>query len=196
MAFTLCAGITAGAVYDCTNPLKGGARERVRLINYEDIYEGGVVTIVAEIVTAITLRTGSKQAWSFEGYNRSMRPKYELVRGAFSVGYKHTIDFLVFQRDDATKKVLEAMAFTKIVAVVENIDRDDNMAYEVYGLNSGLELVTNVADLNDADSNGAWVLQLASPDSTPEGRMPYTWFITSDAATKTAVEILDTATAP
>lgn len=194
MAFTLCAGLTAKAVYDCDNVLRGGAKESIRLINYSDIYPDGTVTIVGRFVTAITLASGSKQAWKFEGFNRSMRPKYELIRGAFSVGYKHTLDFLVFQIDDATKGNLEAMAMTKVVAVVENIDQNDDVPFEVYGLDGGLELITNVRDLNDADSNGAFVLQLASPDATPEGKMPFSWFITDLAATITAVEVLDTPT--
>ena len=101
MAFTLSTGITAGAVHDASNPLQGGTYERLRIINYADIFEGAgaVTTDKFNNVTAITLRTGVKQAWSFEGYNRSSKPKYELVRGAFSVGYKHTIDFVVFQVD-------------------------------------------------------------------------------------------------
>ena len=193
MAFTLCAGITADTVYDCTNPLKGGAREEVRLFNYQDLYPEGTLTIAAGIVTDIVLDTGA-QAFKFSGFNRSMRPKYELVRGAFSVGYKHTIDLLVFQKDDATKKNLEALAMTKVVAVVNNIDENDDMGFEVYGLDGGLELVSNTMDLNDSDSNGAWVLQLATPDLTPEGRMPYTWFDTDAGTTLTNVQLLDTPT--
>ena len=193
MAFTLCAGIASGTVYDCDNVLRGGAKEQIRLFNYADLYPEGTLTIASGIVTDIVLDTG-KQAFKFQGFNRSMRPKYELVRGAYSVGYKHTIDFLIFQVDDVTKQMLEALAMTKVVAVVENIDSNDSMEFEVYGLDGGMELVTNVRDLNDADSNGAWVLQLSTPDSTPEGHMPYTWFDTDNGTTKTNVELLDTPT--
>ena len=87
-------------------------------------------------ITAITLQTGSKRSWSYEGFNRSMRPKYELVRGAFSVTYIHTIDFVVFQIDYATKMELTALAMGTVVAIVENLDTDDDNPYEVYGLDS------------------------------------------------------------
>ena len=83
----------------------------------------------------------------------------------------------------------------KVVAIVENLDTDDDNPYEVYGLDSGLELITNVRDINDADSNGAFVLQLAiNPDHSREGHMPYSWFITNLATTLTAVQVLDVAT--
>ena len=200
MAFTLAAGLSAGAVFDQDNVLRGGARERIRLINRKDIYPDGAVTFDntdKQRITAITLQTGSKRSWSYEGFNRSMRPKYELVRGAFSVTYIHTIDFVVFQIDYATKMELTALAMGKVVAIVENLDTDDDNPYEVYGLDSGLELITNVRDINDADSNGAFVLQLSSnPDHSKEGHMPYSWFITNLATTLTAVQVLDTPTAP
>ena len=198
MGFTLAAGLTTGAVFDQDNVVRGGAVETIRLINYKDIYPDGVVTLDGtdkQRVTAITLQTGIKQAWKYEGFNRSMRPKYELVKGAFSVGYIHTIDFVVFQIDYATKMELTAMAMGKIVAVVQNLDTDDDNPYEVYGLDAGMELITNVRDINDADSNGAFVLQLATnPDGAKEGHMPRSWFKTTLAATITAVEVLDTPT--
>ena len=198
MAFSLAAGLTAGAVFDQDNVVRGGAVETIILINYKDIYPDGVVTLDGtdkQRVTAITLQTGIKQAWKYEGFNRSMRPKYELVKAAFSVGYIHTIDFVVFQIDYATKMELTAMAMGKIVAVVQNLDTNDDNPYEVYGLDAGMELITNVRDINDADSNGAFVLQLATnPDGAKEGHMPMTWFITNLATTTTAVEVLDVAT--
>ena len=86
MAFSLAAGLTAGAVFDQDNVVRGGAVEMIRLINYKDIYPDGVVTLDGsdkQRVTAITLQTGIKQASKYEGFNRSMRPKYELVRVAF-----------------------------------------------------------------------------------------------------------------
>ena len=198
MGFTLAAGLTAGAVFDQDNVVRGGAVEMIRLINYKDIYPDGVVTLDGtdkQRVTAITLQTGIKQAWKYEGFNRSMRPKYELVKAAFSVGYIHTIDFVVFQIDYATKMELTAMAMGKIVAIVQNLDTNDENLYEVYGLDAGMELITNVRDINDADSNGAFVLQLSTNvDGAKEGHMPMTWFITNLATTTTAVEVLDVAT--
>ena len=198
MAFTLAAGLTAGAVYDQDNVLRGGAKETIRLINFNDIYPDGTVTFDAtdtQKVTDIVLASGGKQAYKFHGFNRSMKPKYELVRGAYSVGYTHTIDFVVFQIDYDTKMELTALAMNRVVAVVENLDQNDDNPYEVYGLDAGLELVSNVRDLNDADSNGAFVLQLATnPDGAKEGHMPYSWYKTNLSTTVTAVEVLDTPT--
>ena len=198
MAFTLAAGLTAGAVFDQDNVLRGGAIESIRLFNFGDLFPDGTVTFdgsLVNMVTDIVLASGGKKAYKYEGFNRSMRPKYELVRGALSISYIHTIDFVVFQIDYATKMELTAMAMGKIVAVVENLDQDDNNPYEIYGLDAGLELITSVRDINDGDSNGAFVLQLATnPDSSKEGHMPYTWFKSSLATTQTAVKILDVAT--
>ena len=198
MAFTLAAGLTAGAVFDQDNVLRGGAIESIRLFNFGDLFPDGTVTFdgsLVNMVTDIVLASGGKKAYKYEGFNRSMRPKYELVRGALSISYIHTIDFVVFQIDYATKMELTAMAMGKIVAVVENLDQDDNNPYEIYGLDAGLELITSVRDINDGDSNGAFVLQLSSnPDGSKEGHMPYTWFKTTLATTQTAVKILDVAT--
>ena len=88
------------------------------------------------------------------------------------------------------------MAMGKIVAIVQNLDTNDENLYEVYGLDAGMELITNVRDINDADSNGAFVLQLATnSEGSREGHMPRSWFKTTLAATITAVEVLDVATA-
>ena len=87
------------------------------------------------------------------------------------------------------------MAYGKFVVVVENIDQGDEVPYEVYGLDAGLELVTNVRDLNEADMMGGFNLQLATAEGgSQEGSMPASWYVTSLAATTTAVEVLDVAT--
>ena len=199
MAFTLASGLNAGAVYDQDNVLRGGAVETIRLINFKDLKPSGTVTFDGgnvNMVTDLVLIGGSKKAYKYEGFNRSMRAKYELVKSAFSVSYIHTIDFVVFQIDYDTKMELTAMAMGKIIAVVQNLDTNDDNPYEIYGLDSGLELITNVRDINDADSNGAFVLQLATnPDGAKEGHMPRSWFKTTLAATITAVEVLDSPTA-
>ena len=199
MAFTLAAGLTAGAVYDQDNVLRGGAVETIRLINFKDLKPKGTVTFDGSntnMVTDLVLIAGGKKAFKYEGFNRSMRAKYELVKSAFSVSYIHTIDFVVFQIDYDTKMELTAMAMGKIIAVVQNLDTNDDNPYEIYGLDAGLELITSVRDINDADSNGAFVLQLATnPDGAKEGHMPRSWFKTTLAATITAVEVLDVATA-
>ena len=198
MAFTLAAGLTAGAVFDQDNVLRGGAIESILLFNFGDLFPDGTVTFdgsLVNMVTDIVLASGGKKAYKYEGFNRSMRPKYELVRGALSISYIHTIDFVVFQIDYATKMELTAMAMGKIVAIVQNLDTDDDNPYDVYGLDAGMELITNVRDINDADSNGAIVLQLATkPDCAREGHMPMTFFITILTTTTNAVEVLDTPT--
>lgn len=200
MAFSLTAGLTGGAVHDADDAVQGGVLERIRLINYSDLRPSGTITFDGtntNMITDLVLISGSKQAWSFEGFNRSAKPKYELVRAGFSVGYTHTIDFVVFQIDYDTKIELTKMAYGKFIAVVENIDKNVDMEnpYEVYGLDAGLELVTNVRDLNDADSGGNFMLQLATnPDGVKEAQMPYSWFKTDIATTITAVEVLDTPT--
>ena len=199
MAFTLAAGLTAGAVYDQDNVLRGGAVETSRLINFKDLKPKGTVTFDGSntnLVTDLVLIAGGKKAFKYEGFNRSMRAKYELVKSAFSVSYIHTIDFVVFQIDYDTKMELTAMAMGKIIAVVQNLDTNDDNPYEIYGLDAGLELITSVRDINDADSNGAFVLQLATnSEGSREGHMPRSWFKTTLAATITAVEVLDVATA-
>ncbi len=201
MTFALTNVITRGAVHSATDAVKGGAVETLRLINYSDLKPNGTITFDAtdtNMITDLVLISGSKQAWKFEGFNRSMKPKYELVRGGFNVGYTHTIDFVVFEVSHDVKEQLKQMAYGKFIAVVENIDKNVSLEnpYEVYGLDGGLELVTNVRDLSDSESNGAFVLQLATnPDGAKEGSMPYSWFKTDIATTITAVQVLDTGTA-
>ncbi|KKL10679.1 hypothetical protein LCGC14_2553410 [marine sediment metagenome] len=200
MAFALTAGLTKGAVHDALNAVKGGAVETLRLINYTDLKPNGTMTFHAtdtNTITDLVLISGSKQAWKFEGFNRSLKPKYELVRGAFNVGYIHTIDFVVFEVSYDVKMELTKMAYSKVIAVVENIDKNVDLEnpYEVYGLDAGLQVVTNVRDLNDGDSNGAFVISLATdPDGAKEGNMPYSWFDIDIAGTITNVEVLDTPT--
>lgn len=186
--------ITKGVAFNCD--ISGGVESTLYLYNREEI--ATIVRNVAnpQIVEAFvmavktapsTLYTGFK----FEGFNTSLKPKTDGVKKTYSYRYNHQIDFAIFDRSSATKEVIESMARANLVAVVENRNKiAGDATFEVYGLDVGLTLNTFSDDPTNADNEGAYVLQLASPDDFKEPHMPATFFDTDYATTKTA--LLDT----
>jgi hypothetical protein len=72
------------------------------------------------------------------------------------------------------------------IVVIENNFRGEtgNAAFEIYGLDVGLELVEMETNKSDAETQGAYVLTLRTPELYKEPHLPATFYVTSYAATK------------
>jgi len=131
----VCGSLTADLLQDCDNPMIAGARDRLILINLDEILS---VTKNANplIVEDITLIPGGAEAFQVDGKNNSNEPGFALVKKDFAEVYEHSVKFKVFTNDGATKTQLEAMAKGRVVAIVENnhLGPAGNSAFEIYGL--------------------------------------------------------------
>ena len=186
----LCGGISSGIVYDCDNPIVPGVVPDLILFNLRDIATITYDVTKTHIITDIALSSGN-QAYKFEGFRQSMRPQANFVRQPYVNAYDHQIELQVFGITADDKKNLESMALGKIVAVVENLDKTDEVTFEVFGLDVGLE-VMGLSRINaDVETGGSYSLNLMTPDDAgKEPKLPANWFDTDYATTKAKVEAL------
>ena len=184
-----CVGITAGNTFDCADRLKGGVNQRLILGNLANLNQ---FTMAGNVINALGMKSG-EQCWAFDGFRDSLQPRSVFVPGTNVMGYDHQIDFLAYGVSGDDRFNLEALAYGDIFAVVENGDDSalGNAFFEVFGLDRGLEVITMERINADGETNGAYAIQLKTPDrGGKEDGLPKVWFDTDYDTTKTAVEVL------
>jgi hypothetical protein len=188
-----CGKISESILIDCANPLVGGVKDRLVLFNFED---QSVITrdgTNPQLITGISLTTSPvAKAYQFEGKNHSNDVKSTLVKGKYSENYDHEVIFRIFGNSAAIKKQIEAMAKGKFVAIIENNFKGNggDAAFEIFGLDVGLDLMAMEANKSDQDTQGAYVLTLRTPDTFKEPHLPASLFLTDYATTKAIVDAL------
>jgi len=187
----LCGKIAKNIAFDCVNKLFGGVSDRLILLNHCDIES--VVRNVQnkQIIEAIILASGTK-AFSYQGKNNSVEPAGRLVKQRFSNVYDHEIRYKAFEVDAAAKREYEAQADGLIVAIVENKFKGENgdVAFEIYGLDTGMEVQELERALQNADTQGAMDILLRTSEQSKEAHLPATLFLNDLATTKAIVEAL------
>lgn len=191
-----CNGITIGAEYDCTNPLKAKVAERILIGNLADIASVTYDVTNTSVITAITLKTGSKAMYAFTGVRSTNKPDISLVADDVSVGFKHMIGFSVFDVSSAQKVNLQGMASKDMFVIYQN-PKDSSLGdsvWEVMGVNTGMQMST----LNrlPASKDGSYKIELATPEEASETSLPNSFWDTSIAITEPKIEALLTPTAP
>ena len=159
-----CEGlITADILYDCDNSPVGGLETDVVLININDIDRAATTLSPTnpDIVTNLQLLSG-KTGYLFQGIKQINTASSELVKKEFSSDKeKHAFNGTLLNVSAANK--LQINAFKeggKYVAVVnrkwKGVDNDE--AFLVLGLSSGLEIETSTWNSNENDGTLQFVL--------------------------------------
>lgn len=179
---TSCASISDCVLLDCTNPIVGGANDRIYLINKEDIAS---VSQSGYLVTNITLNTG-EYIYKYEGQNQSVDLRAALVRQRYAVVYDHEVIFKVFDNTPTVKEQIEALGRGVVVAIVERNFKgsDTKSSFEIFGLTSGLILNAAESNASDTDTQGAWNLTLVNSEFAKEPGPPLT-FLYNNSLTQT-----------
>lgn len=183
--------ITQGVAFNCD--ISGGVESTLYLFNRDEIAAVLRNVVNPQIVEAFTMAVKTAPStlytgFKYEGFNTSLKPKTEGVKKTYSYRFNHVVDFVIFDRSSDAKLQIENMSRANLVAVVENKNKTaGDSTFEVYGLDVGLTLNTFSDDPTNADNEGAYVLQLASPDDYKEPHMPATFFDTDYTTTKTAL---------
>ena len=188
---TICGTITSNLSVNCSNPLQAGAEDTLYLINREDWLDAAITLNGTndQIIENIVLASG-KVAYTYQGKNNSIVPKYELVKQTYAEVYNHEINLKVFDVSPTAKEQLELLAKGQMVAIVHNKYKgtSGNAAFEVYGADAGLVCTQNIREVSPTDTGGAFYLILKSDETAMEPHMPKTVFITDYATTKAIVE--------
>ena len=185
----VCGSLTADITIDCDNPLVAGAKDRLILINADELLSV-VKNANPLIIEGMTLIPGGAKGFVYEGKNNSIEPSHALVKKDFAEVYEHSVKFKVFTNNGFTKKELEAMAKGRVIAIVENnhLGADGESAFEIYGLDTGLVLTVHTRTVADDATQGAYDLELKSSEKSPEPHVPASFFLTSFAITKALVD--------
>lgn len=175
-----CGELDGGSAYNCATPLQGGAEPNVLLLNYNSVlgYNEGAIT---NLITSLIIENG-KTGYMYEGFGRSVSPQQEVIKLGNSQNLaKHQVGIVIFDRTQQAKNNIQKMMLGKFVAIVQGSSKDES-AFEVYGLNNGLELVPGVIQqLNE--NNGAYLVTLATGENQAESKLPQTLFDTDFATT-------------
>ncbi|WP_185965617.1 hypothetical protein [Flavobacterium zepuense] len=177
-----CTGnLTADIVFDCLNAPVGGIEQNVVLINKDDI--DVTATTVSALnrlqVTSIQLKTG-KTGYKLTGIKQANGKAWELVKKENAPDkFKHTFSGVIFSPSLENKEQADKLSQgAKYIAVVEQVWKGANNAdaFEVLGLNSGLELTTMT---NSSKENDNMIMfELSSADGFEETTMPKTYYWT------------------
>lgn len=187
-----CTGnITADILFDCANAPVGGIEQDVLIINSNDIDRTATTFDATNpvLITNLALKDG-KTAYKLTGVKQSNGKACELVKKENAPDkFKHTFNGVIFNPSAANKKQASALSKgAKYVVVVEQKWKGVNSldAFEVLGINSGLELMTMT---NDSRANDNMIMfTLASADGFEETEPIATLLETSYAVTKTAFD--------
>lgn len=163
-----CTGIFQNQEIDCNNPLSVGVIQRVFQANREDILEltYDVTPGLENVITGIVMKS-TKSFYEMAGVNESVKGQNELVRRSTSNGYRHQVDYSIFEVDNVSLQNMQAMAYKPQICILYGVDDSSlgNGAFQVYGVDVGLDLLTNIRINGDVETGGAHVLQLATPES-------------------------------
>jgi len=187
----ICGILDADFVLSCDDKAQGGLENDVLLVNRSDV-DYSAITFSATnktICTNFQLKSG-KTGYLLQGVKQVNSTAYELVKQEFSFDtFKHTFNGVVLTPNSANKEQAEKLASGgKYVVIVNRKYKgaDNADAFEIYGLESGLELETMT--YNSKENNGVISFALSSAEGEDETALPKTLLETDYATTLTAFE--------
>lgn len=183
-----CKGfMTSDILNDCDNSSVAGLEINVLIFNSEDIDRTAVTYDVNNkvIMDGFALKA-TKTGFLIQGVKQVQSTAWELVKKETSLDKKkHIFNGYVLSLSAENKLQLEQMSEGgSYVVIVEKKwkGQDNDDAFDIYGISSGLEL--NVATYNSNENDGSALIELSSPDGFEEPRIPANVLIGDYAATK------------
>jgi hypothetical protein len=175
----------------CGQTAVAGLEDDVILINYNDI-DKTASTVTNNVISSLLLK-GSKKGFKFSTFGRSLDESgITFTKGTYRNTWAHDLYLRIFTKDeDAKKYVNEFGDGAKVVAIVRNneIGKDGDVAYEVYGWDNGLELKESTSTVAMQDGV-VYMLHIGSSDTAQEGSIPKSVFATDLETTEQMVNAL------
>lgn len=187
----ICGILDADFVLSCDDKAQGGLENDVLLINRSDINYSAITYDAGNknIVTNFALKSG-KTGYLLQGVKQVNSTSFELVKQEFSFDtFKHMFNGVVLTPSSANKEQAEKLASGGKYVVIVNRKYKGALnadAFEIYGLQSGLELETMT--YNSKENNGVISFALASAEGEDETSLPKTLLETDYDTTLTAFE--------
>lgn len=191
-----CGLASASILKDCDTPLVGGSGITVWVGNLSEIDTITKDVYNKMIVSDLTLLSG-KKLFKLEGDSgtngSSVAPLAKMVKLPYGKAFEHELGALAFSITPETKLELDKWVHGELFAIAENKMKgeDGNSAFEIYGLDAGLQMEEFERNPNDKDTLGAFKFRLKTNENSREGNMPYTfWDGTSYSSTLAAITAL------
>ncbi len=191
-----CASLIADFEADCDTLPVGGLKVDLWLINRDEIDLSNTVIGTgdnARHITALEL-IASTYAYKFTGIKTSNASSITMNKGKYANNYVHSLSLVVFDNTSATKvNIIETLAGANLVAVVRNnwVGTNSAMEFEVLGWDVGLEGSAIEKKSDDADTQNAWKVTLASPTDQFENNAGYLLAGANQAAILAIIEDLE-----
>jgi hypothetical protein len=185
----ICGLLDADFVLSCDDKAKGGLENDVILVNHSDVDFTNVTLDASNktICTNFQLKSGST-GFLLQGVKQVNSTAYELVKQEFSFDtFKHMFNGVILTPNSANKEQAEKLASGGRYVVVVNRKykgASNADAFEIYGLESGLDLETMT--YNSKENNGVISFALASAEGEEENGVPKTLLETDYATTLAA----------
>ncbi len=144
------------------------------------------------LITAITLAAGGKQAWSVTAVKKEMNGGFDLA-AADNVpdSYPHYFSFQPFEKDAAAIKNMDDMSNLMIIAELKGVKTEG--VFVVFGPETGL--YKSAASLRYNDNSGLPLYEFNSLEGQGERYSRFLFWDTDYATTKAALVALETPTA-
>jgi hypothetical protein len=184
-----CGLIALDQILNCENPLQAGTRENAKVLNLADIATS-TRNATTKAIEAFT-NTVPGSAAVVGGITNTIKPRFEQVAAGPFKKYMHQVAMLGFDLSPEVKDDLENAKDGQFVVVVENAYKgeDGNAAFEIYGLDNGMELSALTRDPLDDATQGAFDFTFSS-ELNKEPKMPATLWNTDYATTKAIFDAL------
>lgn len=185
----ICGKLTEDILKNCDDPLQAGTRDECKIINFDELttFTRNAASGAIEAVTQTT--PGS--AVVMDGQKNSIIPRTEMVPVGVYEKFDHEVSIMGMDISPEIKKDLESGKEGRYIIFVENFHKgtDGNAAFEIYGLESGLELKGLTREPNNADTQGGFQLRFYT-DLNKEPRLPASLFLTDYATSKSIYDAL------
>ena len=172
----------------CNQPPVGGTGDTAYIVNYEDI---STKTVSAQnVCSAIVLKNG-KIGYKYETVEDSILGETTLNKGTYIDTFQQDLTLRVHTKSELAKAFVNDSKGSRLVVIVPNLATGTagEIKWEVYGLDSGLELNELTASTDMADQT-VYTLKFGSGEKAKEGTLPKSFFITDLATTEAALESL------
>lgn len=188
---TICGEISQSLLVDCETPLAGGVDTTMYIANKDDIESVTRDLYNPLLISAVTMKAGKKffKYQGLKGTENSLLPKDDFVRLKYSSGFDHSTTFSIFTIDPASKYEIEQLCKSVVTAIFQNNQRgeDGSSAFEIRGLDVGMEMESLTREPENADTQGAFNIVLKT-QKVKEPHLPASIFLTDYATTLALVE--------
>lgn len=183
-----CAKIASSLVLAACVSAAVGLESSIYIVNFDDI-DRASSTVTGNVISSLVLNTGAN-GYKYESAKNAIEANSPLNKGTYLNRFDHNIVFRVFSKTQSIKDELGKLAQARVVVIVENLNSgSDETHFEVYGWDAGLEMTDFQAATTDGDGVVATVT-LNSGDNAKESDLPKSFYSTSLATTRAALEAL------